>query len=621
MATRSLRHRSSRYSSPATFGEKEPAPKPAEEPPIKNGQQSSLDGWIEPAVRLAAPSFEDSRGLERVGVLENMQPLGTAPTQRLLQKLKLTYARPSPRATPAQTAEEVVTPVTETAEKMELASPIEEAVLEQQAETFPDHLQEPPPDTILISSPPRGRPPGRYSIDVPLLMGVSSVPFSYPLASTQHASPKPLSIQQQLRQDRLRTHVESAIQEAQQKGTPALVNGLQRIREDAHFNYDLWNVVEGVMHNSPSPDQFKTFKRYIKSGVKKHRRDSEMSASPYQPSPQIFHGLDSPNHRQRSPNSNHAHGPPSGYSEPPHPRLNLYFNRPPAAGAYGSEEMPVSPSTMAPHQLVPEPHTRPTRYVSTVSPHKRKRSGSASSLSSLSSPPSIYDSHQAPPWLDRGQGAAGSGPYESAGQRQDTSRETAGSRLRSAVGATNHLPQPVSEQLQAQVATLTKANASKRLKKTREEPEFDIDELSRRKRNYLDDSFHDYNTIPRPESSDREPVHGHPERAASNDEPPPPVIHPNRLVVSQASFTSMVNAEEGQTENLVNESRRKRAYDEIEADDLGFSSFSSLSPGPLLVPPPPPGVAKATSRAATPRSARFQAAPQKTRKSARVMVS
>ncbi len=373
------------------------------------------------------------------------------------------------------------------------------------------------------------------------------------------------------------------------------------------------------MNNSPSPEHFKTFKRYIKSGVKRHRRESEMSASPYQPSPQKFHDIASSDNRDRSSKSSHTYGHPPVYPGQPHPSINLYFNRPPASGAFGSEEVPISPSTLPPHLGVPDLSARTSRQGTTSSPHKRKRYGSMSSESSLSSVPSGVDWTSPPPWLpwlDRGNGPAGS-----AGQRQDTSRVTAGSRLRSAAGATNHLPQPAPEPPQPQVETASKANASKRSKKAREEAEFDIDELSRRKRNYLDDSFHDYNTIPRPESSEREPVHGHPERPVPNDNPPPPVIHPNRLVVSQATFPSVATTEARHTENPVNENSRKRAYDEIEADDLYPSSSASSSGGPLLVPPPPPGVARASSRAATPRSTRIQPASHKTRKSARVMVS
>ena len=628
MAHRLLRHSTSRFSSPAPLGEKEPAPAPAEEPTAQNGQRTNLDVWLEPPVRALVPSFEDTRGLERVGVLENMQPLGTAPTQRLLQKLKLNYVRPSPRATPAQAAEEVLTPATEPAEKMELATPMEEAMPEQQTEQIPDipPNHHPLPDTILVSSPPRGRPPGRVYTEVQPPEGLSLSPVTYGFAPAQHASPRPLSIQQQLRQDRLRTHVGRAIQEAQQKNTPNLVNGLARLREDAQFDYDLWNVVEAMMNNSPSPDQFKVFKRYIKSGAKKHRRQSQMSASPYQPSPQKFHELTSPSRRERSPKLSHTHGiPPRLPPQPSNSWHNQHVPEQSNASAYSFEELPVSPSIVPPHLGMAEPNRKQSRHLVTTSPHKRKqsRSGSTSSLSSI---PSDLDENLPPPdestlWDEPGEGPAGSGRFDSAGQRQATSWVATGSRLRSAATATNHLSQPTLDQPQLQVAPASPANSSQRFKKAREEVEFDLDELSRRKRHYLEDSFHDYNTIPRPESDERESVHGHPERPVPNDNPPPPVIHPNRLTVPQDTSTSLQAGNQVLSDTLpVNGTSRKRAHDEIDADELDLSSPDSYSPGPPLVPPPPSGVARAASRAPTPRAVKAQPA-QKTRKSARVMVS
>jgi hypothetical protein len=72
---------------------------------------------------------------------------------------------------------------------------------------------------------------------------------------------------------------------------------------------------------------------------------------------------------------------------------------------------------------------------------------------------------------------------------------------------------------------------------------------------------------------------------------------------------------------LVNGARRKRAYDDIYADDVDASTSESQSPGPLLVPPPPQGAANATSQGATPRASRCPPPTKGIRKSARVMVS
>lgn len=606
MATRSLRQRSSRYSSPATFGDRDTVSKPVEAPVTRTAQQTSLDSWIEPAVRPAVPSFEDTKGLERLGVLENMQPLGTAPSQRLLQKLKLNYVRPSPRPVPAQN-EEAATPVPER-EKMDLASPAEDPEPEPEPEILSEFLPEPPrqSDTIVISSPPRGRPPRKDVAEMPQAVDVPQSPIKLVFPAPTHISPKPASIQEHLRQDRLQRHVEHAIQEAQENNTPDLVVGLQRLREDAQSVPDLWNVLEAIVQNSPNAAQFKIFKRYIKSGVKRFRRASQVSASPYQPSPTRFNDVTSPEHRERSPKPGHSHTSSAGLPDEQNRRIALHFSIPRIQETYASEASPISPLT-ASRTEVTNPTERPSQHTATASPHKRKRSGSVSSVSSLSSAKSIPEDEFGPPLAQQAEGRASSGRSRSAGQRQATSRTGAGSRLRSAGAATNHLVHSASIQKQPQ----------KKAKKSQEpDYDYDIDELSQRKRFFLDDSFHDYNTIPRPESNEREPVHGHPDRPESPERPPPPVIHPNRLIVPAATLTSPVSSQAPPDNVLSNGAGRKRAYDEAE-DEIDVITPESSSPGPLLVPPPP-GVAR--SRGATPRSTRLQP-PPKTRKSARVMVS
>ncbi|EXJ90920.1 hypothetical protein A1O1_04026 [Capronia coronata CBS 617.96] len=620
MSTRSLRHRSSRLSSPATFGEKETVPKPVEAPLTRNGQQTSLDTWIEPAVRPAVPSFEDTRGLERAGVLENMQPLGTAPSSRLLQKLKLNYIRrPSPRATPAQ-PEEDVTPAAEP-EKMQLASPME-------SEIMSDHPPEVPPqaETIVISSPPRGRPPRREVAEMHEAATMSPSPVKMAFTPTSQGSgSKPVSIQEHLRQDRLRTHIDRAMQEAQQNGKPDLVPGLQRLREDACVMPELWNVLEAVVQESPSPDQVKTFKRYIKHGIKSHRRSSQFSASPYQSSPQHLgeFGL-----RDQPPYSNID----STASPGQHRRqISLFINGSQIRGSDRPFEQPVSPSATSRSMAAVNAHERSSLHAHTTSPQKRKRTRSVSTSSSLSSAKSLPlpDEFGAP--LDRaqrGEGRTGSRRSRHAGPRQASTRTAAGNRLRSVASASASATNPPSTSSKHAVdsdtatATATASKAgSKKLKRSREgESDYDIDELAKRKRHFLDDSFHDYNTIPRPESHEREPVHAHPNRADPIDNPPKPVIHPNRLMAPHAELSSPVSADAPQDRGLPNGTSRKRAYDEVDADEIDVITPDSSSPGPLLGPPAPTGAAAASSRGVTPRATRLPPAA-KARRSARVMVS
>ncbi|KEF52178.1 uncharacterized protein A1O9_11805 [Exophiala aquamarina CBS 119918] len=608
MSTRSLRHRSSRYSSPATFGEKEPPPKPVEVHHLRNGQQTSLDKWIEPNVRTAVPSFEDTKGLERVGVLENMQPLGVPPSHRLLQKLKLNYTRPSPRATPVQT-DEVFTPLPEQ-EKLDSASPLEPEILRGLSPDPPRHS-----DTIVISSPPRGRPSRREVAEMSQASNVSPSGVRLSFTPSNHTSTKPASIQEHLRQDRINSHLELALQEAQDKGTPNLIPGLEKLREDAQLIPELYNVIEAIIQQSPTNKQFRTFKRYIKSGVKDFRRasQSQISEGSHHPSSlaEINSAFASPQD-VHLPRSTHQRITSTGFTDEGNRRIALFFGqmrKEPPSNPLASE-MSVSPLRGLANVNIDPALTTSQSEANTTSPNKRKRSLSAASESSLSSAQSIPDDFV--PTLQQNDGQTGSGRSRSMGQRQATHR--AGNRLRSAGGGINHQSLPNKGGIPP-----TSKTTAKKSKKTQSDPEYDIDELSRRKRNYLQDSFHDYNTIPRPESSERDISHGHPETIQPPaEQPPPPVMHPNRLISLDPALSSPVSSYAPRESMLANGTGRKRMYDELDAD--GIELAPSLSPSPLLVPPPPPGLANTTSRGLTPRGARFPPITR-TRKSARVMVS
>lgn len=537
-----------------------------------------------------------------------MQPLGVPPPHRLLQKLKLNYTRPSPRATPAQT-EEVVTPLPEQ-EKSDLASPLEPEILRELSPEPPRHS-----DTIVISSPPRGRPSRREVAEMSQASNLSppGVRLSFN-SGTPGTHTKPASIQEHLRQDRLNNHLELALQEAQDKGTPNLIPGLERLREDAQLIPELYNVIEAVIQQSPTHKQFKTFKRYIKSGVKDFRRasQSQVSDGSHRPSSlaEINSTFASP--QQANPNrSVHQRITSTGFTDEGNRRIALFFShmRKPPHHPNLAPDMSASPLAGSAH-LNLDPALNSTEPTPVASPNKRKRSLSAASESSLSSAQSIPDDFAST--VRQNDGQTGAGRSRSSGQRQATHR--AGNRLRSAGGGITHQSLPKQADTQA-----TSKSTTKKFKKTQADPEFDIDELSRRKRGYLDDSFHDYNTIPRPESDERDISHGHPEPSyLLTEHPPPPVIHPNRLFSSNAALSSPVSSHAPRESMLANGNGRKRVYDELDADDLELAS--SLSPSPLLVPPPPPAFANTTSRGATPRGARFPPTTR-TRKSARVMVS
>jgi len=527
-----------------------------------------------------------------------------------LQKLKLNYTRPSPRASPLQT-DEVSTPLPEQ-ENLDSASPLEPEILRQLS---PEPAPQRHSDTIVISSPPRGRPSRREVAEMTQASNVSPSGVRLSFTPSNHTSAKPASIQEHLRQDRINNHLELALQEAQDKGTPNLIPGLEKLREDAQIIPELYNVIEAIIQQSPTHKQFRTFKRYIKSGVKDFRRASQSQNSDHSRQPsslaEINSTFASPQHSHVA-RSTHQRITSTGFTDEGNRRIALFFTglrKEPPTNAE-APDMSFSPLTGSANTQIDPALTTSQSEANTTSPNKRKRSPSAGSESSLSSAQSIPDDFV--PALQQNDSQTGTGRSRSTGQRQATHR--AGNRLRSAGGAINHQSLPNKAAPQS-----TSKSTAKKFKKAQSEPEYDIDELSRRKRDYLQDSFHDYNTIPRPESSEREITHGHPEIIqVSTEQPPPPVIHPNRLVSLDAALSSPVSSHAPRETMLANGTGRKRMYDELEADDLDLAP--SLSPSPLLVPPPPAASANITSRGMTPRGARFPP-NTRTRKSARVMVS
>lgn len=600
-ATRSLRNRSSRYSSPATVVEKDVAVKPVENSG-KNGYQGNLDQWIEPPVRNPVPSFEDTKGLERVGVLEHMAPLGSAPSQKMIQRLKLNFNRPSPRATPLRN-EEVATPVPDS--EKAAASPVDVEMREQS----------PVEEVVVISSPPRGRPAKKDIAEMHQAANITPSPVKASFSPALQFSPKPQSIQEHLRQDRLQNSLERAIREAENRGNSNFVPGFQRFRDDAQSNPQLWNVLDAIAHNTPTEAQFKVFKKYIKKGIRHHNRDVSSESSPAR-----FHS-------QRlftSPGGQDATMPPhrgSSTSSAPGPNLNSTFTSPFRIKFTSSN--PNFPPPMSPNrlhsptgtpQLLPPDRIIENGAQTTNSSPSRNREASVSSVSSLSSAKSLPEDYTAPAADENDGHHPDDRRMRPTGQRQAANRVAAASRLRSA--ATN---QPTSKHPVSN-ANSTNRFATKKLKRTREELDIDPAEIDRRKQEFLDDSFHDYNNIPRPESNERLAVLGIPHPPASTiANVPPPVIHPNQLNYTQAALSSPTSTQAPPDFPIQNGTSRKRTYDEIDRDDLDVMTPMSSSPGPMLVPPPPAHVV--ASRAATPRAGKLPAVVGKVRKSARVMVS
>lgn len=603
MSTRSLRNRgSSRLASPAITLETEQADDVGGE---RDGE-GDADEWVEPPVRRLPPSFQDHKGLERIGVLELQQPLGEPPSQKLLQRLKLTYNRPSSRATPVQN-DELLTPSVES-ERPEFGSP-------REAERLSEEIE----DTIAVTSPPRGRPAKRDAEE----MRHSGLPVDFtpsPVQSSPRSFQAKLSIQEHLRQDRVSNYMDKAIEEAERNGDLGLLPGLNDARDTAYSKRDLWVVLDAIAHQSPSPEQLSIFKRYIKKGVKRHRKQSARSSNsaqlPFSGNSLQGGEVMEDSYAGASP---HATGltPAPAFTSPfrPRPRPNSYYPQQHSHPAH--PHVHLSPSSRNVNMEVDMDQPAAQRTSQVAPPGRRSRSNS--STSSLSSAISL--SEEFAPAPVEGERAADERPSLK-GKRQGSERQPA--KLRSS--AISHLNSSHPFHTFPNVATI----AAKKLKKTKEDLEIDpVDLEQRRKRFQAESSRHQYIPYAEIEVDLREHRPGVDQNSpaeVTERSAPPPVVHSQPVMRAQDIVEPSIRPQHQSLANdsLLNGTSRKRKHRIMNDGDDDFDGFltgyHSTSPGLLSPSPPPPPIGARASRHSTPGIAKHPAI-NKARKSARVMVS
>jgi hypothetical protein len=599
MATRSLRNRmSSRFSSPAVTVDNEVRDPPAEVMEEVKEEDDSSE-WREPPVRSLPPSYKDHKGLERLGVLELQQPLGVPPSQKLLQRLKLNFNRPSNRATPLPEDEimsqDVDSEAAEVGSSMDVEGPAEE------------------PDNMAISSPPRGRPSNRDANDIRTLMpgemSPSPVKSAYSGVAGSAGGFKPTSIQEHLRQERVMNYVSRAVTEAQERGDWGLVPGLEKIRKNANDKRELWIVLEAIAHQNPTPEQLHIFKKFIKRGVKRHRRDSALSSS----------GVSTGVVGEGSLGAE-VFGQPSLHGEAMSTFTSPFRTRPSSSGMNRSE--PASPSSRRRRMDAAESSKNAGK-----SPHRR-RSRTNSTSSSLSSAKSIPEHFQ--PAELREEEAVGNEREVRSGRRQAGDRVATAAPSGRSSRLANNLSSINTTEKDSPFQSSANKFISEKLKKTqqaREEVEAEYADIERRRKRLLRESEADYNYRPRDTINERHQVRGrrdnehHSNRAAESDYPRAPVVHPQPAKVLK--FPKIRSDVGVGGPKLMNGTSRKRAYDEFDDDDDSSDALTPLSssPAPPFVPPPPPGAER--SRAATPRTSTRNQGPiaKVARKSARVLVS
>jgi hypothetical protein len=638
--------KSSRFSSPATTvprAEREAASNVSDVQRVKEVPKTFLDQWVEPPLRAPAPSFEDHRGLERVGVLEHLQPLGQHPTPKLLQKLKLAPPRTG-RATPVQN-EEVSTPTTGI-EEMSTASPAEEAPREQSPEENTPMAGFVPPVRMREEKdadyyPPMPSPPAIPRPKMTPQNNVSIPPTPLPSGGYLfHGHYHPETIKQ---------HVEGAVRIAELRG-PELAPGLIKLCADSELDPALWAVLDAIMNKSPTKEQWKVYCRYVRAGKKEYySRHSTPSARATSLALAASNQQFTPTQHTTSATMYSAPAQLSA-SAPPFSQPSLQppamFHPPPTVPVQvpSIQSPPKLPSTQPSpshqRQMLPSPTVTVTPVAEppkSTSPQQvaekatvvtngentqsksfqeglqslerttQKRSRSVSSSSSLSSAKSL-DAETFAPAINEEVQINGTKAAAKSGsdQRQATAHKAGGNKSRAPkIGLFSIFP------------NTNKTNARKQA-----ECENNELELSRqRQRLQQNQTFHeDYSSrFHTGQSSERAELSAANTRLVQHYSTPiqTPVIHPHNVTRFRRTSSSPADTLPPADLNLRNGTSKKRSRDDSELDDEEVQTPRS-SPGPLLFPPPPG--AASISRSGTPRGTRMPPT-KKVKKSARVMVS
>ncbi|KAL8841469.1 MAG: hypothetical protein Q9170_000932 [Blastenia crenularia] len=252
--------RSSRLSTPLS-GQSKDLLSINNETTVTQAHASSPPEWQEPQLRPPAPSFEDYKGLERHGVLEYMQPLGTFPTQRV--KLRLKQHDPPKRTMHAKNGEQAV----------------HRAGTEDMS--TPDPVPLPPPRRSKsrkvedeASRPSSSRVQTEDSEYKPNGVPVTTPSKAASAQSPQHGTP---TSRASMAHGKLSEVVESAVKKSDEMGDLSLGRALRKLHDESEKNLELSVLLHAVLQQKPTPQQSADFQSYVKRARKEVRAEQKSS--------------------------------------------------------------------------------------------------------------------------------------------------------------------------------------------------------------------------------------------------------------------------------------------------------------------------------------------------------
>ncbi|KAL9031989.1 MAG: hypothetical protein Q9196_000002 [Gyalolechia fulgens] len=356
MASSSRSMRSSRLSTPLSALPKDTLSVKNEGTVTRTGA-SAVPDWQEPPLRPPAPSFEDYKGLERQGVLEYMQPLGTAPSQRVRQRLK---AHDPPKRTShvrnGASTEDMSTPDPAPAPpaRRSRSRKIEDEPSRSSSSRVKNEDSEYKPNGLSVTTPSKA---------------VSSH------SSSQHGTP---SSRVTMGNGKLMEVVESAVIRSNEMGDLSLGLALRKLFKESVANPELSELLHAVLEQKSNPQQSVDFQCYMKRArkeVKAELKSSKHSGQTPRPSSELKSM--SPLHNIRTTAAN-----PKGASD----------------GAASSTNHDSKNPTSHPQSPTKSNRNNAKSFSSDASslnqqppPSRAKRSSSTSSLSSVASSLSSVD--------------------------------------------------------------------------------------------------------------------------------------------------------------------------------------------------------------------------------------
>ncbi|KAL6717122.1 hypothetical protein ACLMJK_005037 [Lecanora helva] len=233
---------------------------------FENNQDTLEEEWIEPPLRTPVPSFMDYKGIERHGVLEHMQPLGTFPSAKVKARLKQYDA-------PRRTAH------LKNGELRALREDVKSAAPAPQIDARKSEPLQTDDRARRISSSRARDDDQDYT---PTLKNNTRAGVAKSIsANTMHHS-TPSSRTAQGRQ-KLKDIVDSAVARSNELGDPVLGEAVNDLYEESLRNPAVAGLLDAVLTQKPSPEQTAEFQNRIRAARKKHRDNSNGHRSASKP--------------------------------------------------------------------------------------------------------------------------------------------------------------------------------------------------------------------------------------------------------------------------------------------------------------------------------------------------